>query len=105
MGLKDQIANDLDSVFLNLNDFAEEREIEGATVTCIVNEDSLAKVKQGRILGLVECDMMIFGKTTDLPPQKGPESIINVDGRECIVVAWANTMGMAEIALRQNRTM
>ncbi len=105
MSLKDQIAADRDRVFLNEDDFAEEHLIEGESVTCVVNEDTVNKIKEGRIVGHVEADMIIFGKTELLPPDRGPESIINVDGKEMIVVKWAGAMGMTEIALRQNRTM
>ena len=62
-------------------------------------------VKDGRIVGHVEADMIIFGKTEKLPAERGPESIINVDGKEMIVVKWAGSMGLTEIALRQNVTM
>lgn len=104
MSLKDQISNDLDAVFLNTNDFAEIREVEGKAVTCVV-DDSFAPVKQGRILGLIEADVILSAKAADLPPERAPESILNVDGRELIVVKWGNSMGLAEVALRQNRTM
>lgn len=105
MSLKDQIAADINRVFLNKDEFADDHMIEGATVTCVVNEDTTNKIKEGRILGLIEADMVIFGKTADLPADRGPESIINVDGREMIVIKWAESMGMSEVALRQNRTM
>lgn len=105
MSLKDQIAADLDRVFLNVDDFADEHLIEGKSVTCVVNEDTVNKIKDGRIVGHVEADMIIFGKTEKLPAERGPESIINVDGKEMIVVKWAGSMGLTEIALRQNVTM
>lgn len=105
MSFKDQLANDIEKVFLNDEDFAEEHEIEGTLVTCVLNSDTADKIKDGRILGQIEADAVIFGKASDFPKQRGPESIINVDGREMIVVKWAVSMGMAEIALRQNCTM
>ena len=105
MSLKDQVAADLDRVFLNADDFAETHLIEGTSVICVVNEDTVNQIKEGRIVGHVEADMIIFGKTAQLPPERGPESIINVDGKEMIVVKWAGSMGLTEIALRQNLTM
>lgn len=105
MSLKEQAAADLGRVFLNPGDFAEEHLIEGVSVLCVVNEDTENKMKNGRIVGHVEADMVIFGKTEALPPERGPGSIINVDGKEMIVVKWAGSMGLTEIALRQNITM
>ena len=105
MSLKDQVAADLDRVFLNVDDFADEHMIEGQSVICVVNEDTVNKIKDGRIVGHVEADMIIFGKTELLPAERGPESIINVDGKEMIVVKWSGSMGLTEIALRQNVTM
>lgn len=104
MSLKDQIAADLDRVFLNEAEFAEVHLIEGASVTCVINEDTVNKVKNGRIIGQVEADMIIFGKTELLPPDRGPDSFLNIDGKEMMVVKWAGAMGMTEIALRQSRT-
>ena len=96
MSLNDQVAADLDRVFLNVDDFADEHLIEGQSVICVVNEDTVNKIKDGRIVG---------HKTSLLPAERGPESIINVDGKEMIVVKWAGSMGLTEIALRQNVTM
>ncbi|MCQ2439311.1 MAG: hypothetical protein MJ074_06085 [Oscillospiraceae bacterium] len=105
MSLKDQIAADIGRVFMNKAEFADDHMIEGEVVTCVVNEDTTNKIKEGRILGLIEADMVIFGATADMPADRGPESILNVDGREMIVIKWAESMGMSEVALRQNRTM
>ncbi len=105
MSLKEQIAADRDRIFLNDTEFAEEHLIESKRIVCVVNEDTVNKIKDGRIVGHVEADMIIFGKTELLPPDRSLESIINVDGKEMIVVKWAGAMGMTEIALRQNRTM
>jgi hypothetical protein len=102
---RDQILDDLDRVFFNLEDFADPHTIEGEDVICIVDDDAFAQIKEGRILGLIEADMIIYGKTEDMPPAKGPESVLNVDGREMIVIKWAEFVGAVEIALRQNRAM
>ena len=104
MTFKDQIARDLDNVFLNLDEFAEVHRIEGKRIPVVIDDDAFVKLKQGQILGMVEADLLIFAKVEDLPPEKAPGSLLNVDGRECIVNAWGSSNGLAEVALRQNRT-
>ena len=47
---------------------------------------------------------MIFAKVEDLPRDLDPGRLLNVDGRELIVVKAYRHMGLAEVALRQNRT-
>lgn len=104
MGFKEQIEKDLAAVFLNLDEFAELRRIEGAKIPVVVDEDVMNPLKKGQILGIVEADMLIYGKASDLPPDLEPGRLLNVDGREMIVAKSGEAMGMAEVALNQNRT-
>lgn len=104
MTFKEQILEDLDTVFLNLDEFAEEHRIEGVVVPVVMNNDQLETLKKGQILGLVEADIVIFAKVEDLPRDLDPGRLLNVDGRELIVVKAGRNMGLVEVALRQNRT-
>lgn len=104
MSFKDQIALDLDNVFFNLDEFAEEHRIEGAVIPVVCDNDQLNKLKKGQIIGLVEADMLIMAKEMDLPKNLDPGRLLNVDGREMIIVNSGRDMGLAEVALRQNRT-
>ena len=104
MTFKERILADLDTVFLNLDEFAEEHWIEGKTIPCVMNNDEMNALKKGQILGLVEADVVIFAKVDDLPKDLDPGRPLNVDGRELIVVKAYRHMGLAEVALRQNRT-
>lgn len=105
MGFKDQVAADIQNVFINEEEFATTHIIEGTAVKCVLNTDTEDKIKDGRILGQIEADVTLFGCTSDLPRERGPESILNVDGKEMIVIKWAESMGMTEIALRCNAMM
>lgn len=62
MTFKEQIQQDLDTVFLNLDEFAELRRVEGKQIPVVVDNDQLVKLKQGQILGLVEADHAAHGK-------------------------------------------
>lgn len=105
MSFKDQIAKDIDKVFLNLDDFAESHVVEGAKITCVISTDAQNKIINGRILGQIEADTFLYAKTEDAPRYRSPESIINVDGKEMVVVKWSESMGVVVIALRQNCMM
>jgi hypothetical protein len=101
---KERVQQDLDAVFLNLDEFAETHRIEGKEIPVVMNNDELNTLKKGQILGLVEADVVIFAKEDDLPHDLDPGRLLNVDGRELIVVKSYRHMGLAEVALRQNRT-
>ena len=104
MSFKEQILKDLDAVFLNVDEFAEYHRVEGVQIPVVVDNDQLNKLKEGQILGLVEADMLLMGKESDFPRDLEPGRLLNVDGRELIVVNSGKDMGLVEVALRQNRT-
>lgn len=103
MSFKEQIQKDLGAVFLNLDEFAELHRVEGAKIAVVMDNDKLNKLKQGQILGLVEADVLLFGRASDFPKDLDPGRLLNVDGRELIVVSAGRDMGLVEVALRQNR--
>lgn len=104
MNFKNQLARDIDAVFLNLDDFAELHRVEGVQIAVVVDNDQLNNLKQGQILGLVEADILLMGRETDFPANLEPGRLLNVDGRELIVANSGKDMGLVEVALRQNRT-
>ena len=106
MNFKDQIRQDLDTVFLNVDEFAELHRIEGKEIPVVVDNDQLVKLKQGQILGLVEAELLLMGKESDFPADMEPGRLLNInmDGRELIVSNSGTNMGLIEVALRQNRT-
>ena len=104
MSFKEQLQQDLDDVFLNLDDFAELHRVEGKQIAVVVDNDQLNKLKQGQILGLVEADMLLMGRESDFPANLEPGRLLNVDGRELIVANSGKDLGLVEVALHQNRT-
>lgn len=106
MSFKDQIKQDLSDVFLNLDEFADLHRIEGKEVPVVIDSDILAKLSKigdNRIHGMDEADMVIMGKASDLPENLDPGRLLNLDGREVIVVTTTSEMGLVQIAVRQNR--
>lgn len=106
MSFKDQIKQDLSDVFLNLDEFADLHRIEGNEVPVVIDSDTMAKLSKNgdnRIHGMDEADMVIMGKASDLPKNLDPGRLLNLDGREVIVVTTTSEMGLVQIAVRQNR--
>ena len=106
MSFKDQIKQDLSDVFLNLDEFADLHRIEGKEVPVVIDSDmleKLSKIGDNRIHGMDEADMVIMGKASDLPENLDPGRLLNLDGREVIVVTTTSDMGLVQIAVRQNR--
>lgn len=106
MSFKDQIKQDLSDVFLNLDEFADLHRIEGKEVPVVIDSDmleKLSKIGDNRIHGMDEADMVIMGKASDFPENLDPGRLLNLDGREVIVVTTTSEMGLVQIAVRQNR--
>lgn len=106
MSFKDQIKQDLSEIFLNLDEFADLHRIEGKEVPVVIDSDIMAKLSKigdNRIHGMDEADMVIMGKASDLPENLDPGRLLNLDGREVIVVTTTSEMGLVQIAVRQNR--
>ena len=106
MSFKDQIKQDLSDIFLNLDEFADLHRIEGKEVPLVIDSDIMAKLSKigdNRIHGMDEADMIIMGKASDLPENLDPGRLLNLDGREVIVVTTTSEMGLVQIAVRQNR--
>lgn len=106
MSFKDQIKQDLSDIFLNLDEFADLHRIEGKEVPVVIDSDIMAKLSKigdNRIHGMDEADMIIMGKASDLPENLDPGRLLNLDGREVIVVTTTSEMGLIQIAVRQNR--
>lgn len=106
MSFKDQIKRDLSDIFLNLDEFADLHRIEGKEVPVVIDSDIMAKLSKigdNRIHGMDEADMVIMGKASDLPENLDPGRLLNLDGREVIVVTTTSEMGLVQIAVRQNR--
>lgn len=106
MSFKDQIKQDLSDIFLNLDEFADLHRIEGKEVPVVIDSDIMAKLSKigdNRIHGMDEADMVIMGKASDLPENLDPGRLLNLNGREVIVVTTTSEMGLVQIAVRQNR--
>ena len=102
MSLKDRILEDINSVFLNLEDFGETHIIDGKSVVCMFDDDAL-KIRSGsNELSVSESTLLLFAKESDLRKRKVVGEDIMIDGRIYIVDDWKVNLGVAEIVLHQN---
>lgn len=92
---------DLESVFFM--EFAEEHRIAGKKVNVVLDKDKLNTLKTGNLLGVIDAEMLIMGKREDFPERMNAGGLLNVDGKEMIIVTSGEEMGMMEVALKQNR--
>ena len=101
---KEQVYADLNKI-IDLDHFAETHTVEGKEIKVVFDDDKLVERQGGAELGVAEADLLMFAKAADLPPRKAPGSAINIDGREYIIDDWKEDMGLATVALRQNRSI
>lgn len=102
MSFKEMVARDR-ALFLNLDEFGEEHRIDGRKVTVVLDDNALKERQGGAELSVAESSLLIYAAVEDLPTPKAPGAGMNVDGREYIVDDWSIDMGIATVALRQNR--
>ena len=106
---KDMVAADMDSVFLNADEFAEEHDLNGTICTCIVESPTTQeRFKRGKdyegqdaVHGLTA---IIHAKKSDIGemPQEG--QFFSLDGSYSEVYSCTEHKGMLTIELRENTT-
>lgn len=96
---KDKLQSDLDNVFLNPDEFGELHEIEGNEVICVFDDMTLSERTGGSELIMSQSSILLYAKTTDLPPRRGYGESLLVDSVDYMVVRWDEDMGMSSITL------
>ena len=101
-GFKDMVADDRKRVFIDLDFFGEWHRIEGKEIAIIIDSDELKERQGGQDLAVAESATLFYARKEDLPPRRSSGSVLNVDGRECIIDAWSEDMGISTVVLREN---
>jgi hypothetical protein len=104
MSLKDEILEDIDNVFLNFEDFAEEHTVEGEPIMCIFDDDELKERQGTNELGVENGTILLFAKSSDLPPRRVPNEYLEIDGKNYVIDDWRENLGMAEIILHHGES-
>lgn len=100
---KDLIKNDIDSVFLNSDEFAEPHKIDNRVLNVVVDNDKLIERSKKEFDGISVGEILYFVNALDFGelPEEGRTQMF--DGRMMYVFSAREDEGMYEIILRQNR--
>lgn len=104
MSFKDDVLNDINSVFLNNSEFAEEHKIGNKTTICLIDEEKFQnkqKYKSNFLsdTGIFEEGFTLFVEESFFKYIPHAGEYLSVDDIEYKVVACKKDMGMIEIDL------
>jgi len=88
MGFKEQLLDDLDSVFFNPEEFAETHTINGVEVDIVVDNDKLAELyisKETHTEELFTDAIMFYVRKKDLDFEPVPGQYMKYDGRGMLI--------------------
>ncbi|MEC1744124.1 hypothetical protein [Schinkia azotoformans] len=106
MNFKEQIKNDVD-VFLNFNEFAEPRIIDGREINVIIDEDVLktkSRNKSEQYDGVYLEEILIYVKAVDFDECPVYGQRMKVDRKFYYVNNCTESAGMLEITLGANES-
>lgn len=107
-GFKDMVAADNEKVFLNLDEFAEEHDLNGTTCKCILQDVSVTENKgidddlNPNYHGVYGSRTLVNCKADDLPEIPVTDQAFYVDGKLYVVESCNADMGMLTIQLVGN---
>lgn len=99
MTFKDIISTDIKNVFLNLDEFGETHTIEGAEVTCIVDDDTLQQQAIKSATGTYLGKKLIHVARADLLGRPAVGANLKFDGKTYTVKDCINNDGILSITL------
>ena len=99
MTLHEQILEDNRNIFFAMDDFADEREINGCKVKVVEDGDKLLAYKQ---MGIYEGSLLFFVRTDDLPGPVRPGDALIYDRAKWYVEDCREDMGILEIILKRS---
>lgn len=99
MNFKEEVAADLESIFLLGDEFASLHRVEGKEITCVIDSYRGERKSDGAMYDLAEVDFVLMAKTADLPPRKEAGSLLNLDGKELTVETWDEQDGLTIVGL------
>lgn len=94
---QDMVAADRDAVFLNLDEFGEEHDVDGEKIR-VVLEDTQIIEKDGT-QALSDATNRLFAKTEDLNGRKMAGETLYIDDVGYTVKSWLDEMGITVVYL------
>lgn len=102
MNFKEQINQDLNNVFFNSNEFAEQHTINGIQVEVIVDNDRLKERSKKEYDGLYIGELLFFIQVEKAPIKLKQDMPLVFDGKQTYIFSLREDMGMYEVILNRN---
>jgi hypothetical protein len=99
MGFKDALAADIDKVFFNEGEFAENAMIDGKSVPIILDDDALQGKSDVYAMGLAEGDRLIFIREKDLYRLPQPGEQMTIGDKQWYVRHAVSNAGIFELRI------
>jgi hypothetical protein len=103
MDFKDVIAEDVDKVFFNTNEFAENAMIDGKSVPIILDDDALQGKSDVYAMGLADGERLIFIKEKDLRRLPQPGEQMTIGDKQWYVRHAVSNAGVFELRIGRDR--
>ena len=100
---KDMVEADRDNVFLNLDEFADEHDVDGKIIRVSLQDEQIEEGSQGQglsALGLSDSTLVMYAKTEDLNGRKMAGETLYIDDVGYTVITWLEEMGITTVILR-----
>lgn len=99
---KDAVAADIKGVFINSDEFAETHNLNGKSVLCVVDKNSIVEGRDGKIEGVFLNSLSIHVSKDDLDSIPIEGEWLSIDGSFHIVRSVSEEMGVLVILAEAN---
>ncbi len=93
----DMVASDRDSVFLNLDEYSEEHDIDGKVIKVVLENVSIEEKDNTQALS--EATYRLYAKTEELNGRKMAGETLYIDDVGYTVKSWLDNMGITTVIL------
>lgn len=105
MNFKECLANDIENVFMNVNEFGEKAVIDDVEMTIVRDEDLLEKKKLSNgAEGLAESEILFHTSTSNFIEEPFVDDIMRFNGERYVIRDVKESNGLYSITLAGNRS-
>lgn len=107
---KDIIRDDISKTFINLNEFAEEKLIDGVPMRVIIDTNELEERQKSTVAdrstdGIYKAAILIYIPVEDYGPKPKPGKLLNIDNRKTYIIkSCINEDGIYSMVLEAARS-
>lgn len=106
MGFKDYVAADVSAVFINPDEFGEEHDIDGESISIVLDSDIIQERSERMDMyedGTFQNRIIFFVRKDDLGYVPEENQLMHFNGMPGIVNESREEMGVIRVALEMNR--